>query len=137
MQYGVYDAVPQNRALRITFGYSALLPEFFFNEDLVKRIVEQQGFNVISVNIDAVVPGFRKLVVILKTDKPNLVFGEVGRMLSHSIDENFYLVFDVQAERFEDEQTAPAIQVPLTTTISLASVAILALVGFLLIRKFS
>jgi hypothetical protein len=133
--YGPQDTIPRNTPVQVVFGYSAVLPEFFFDEAETWRLVETMGVNVRKVDIDALVPGFRKLVIEFSVDR-EATFGDLGREMAHRIDEHFRFVFDVQAERFETPAAPSPIQVPVTTAVSLASVAIVALIAFLLLKRF-
>jgi hypothetical protein len=133
--YGPQDRIPRGTPVQIVFGYSAVLPEFFFDEAETWRLVQSMGVNVRKVDIDALIPGFRKLVIEFDIDR-DVTFGDLGNEMAHKIDEHFRFVFDVMAERFETPTAPSPIAVPVTTAVSLASIAVVVLIAFLLVKRF-
>lgn len=127
---GPMDPVVQSDTLTVTFGYGALLPEIFLSEDDVRTAVESLGHNVLYVDVDTLA-GFRKIIVRMNPAKSSTA-GAIGRETADSIRAYFTSVWSVTAEKYElgTGETVFSTQ----TTVSLAAIAVLVIVGLFLLR---
>lgn len=123
---GPQDTVSTSETLTVTLSYGSLLPEFFLSEDGVKQAVSSLGHNVLSVDVDSLV-GFRKIVIRFHP-AVGTEAGIIGKELETVIREYFYSVWSVTVEKYEVGSGDPVFSP--TTTVSLASMAVLAVVGF-------
>ncbi len=122
---GPLDNVSSSDKLTITFSYASLLPEFFLSEDDVRSAITALGHNVLSVDVTTLI-GFRKIVVSLEPATAGQA-GVIGKACADAIRESFVSVWDVAAEKYQLGSGEPIFTTQ--TTISLASLALLAVVG--------
>lgn len=122
---GPLDVVYPSDKLTVTLSYGSLLPEFFLSEAPVREALAPLGHNVLMVDVNTLI-GFRKIIIQLHPVQAAEA-GVIGKQLEETIRSYFYTVWSVSAEKYEIGGGLPVFSTK--TTISLASIAVIGLIG--------
>jgi len=122
---GPMEPVTSSGRLMLSMTYGVFLPEFFISEDQVRESAVSLGHNVLKVDVDSLI-GFRKIIVQFHP-ATSAEAGVIGKQLADAIRERLWAVWDVTADKYELGSGEPIFDTQ--TTISIASIALLAVVG--------